>query len=46
MNCFIEKSENNISEEDDTQYSEEYEKILWMREARIMTFTQLELEAC
>ena len=43
MNCFIEKSENNISEED-AQYSEEYEKMLWMREARIRTFTQFELE--
>ena len=45
MNCFIEKTENNISEED-AQYSEEYENMLWMREARIMTFMQLELEAC
>ena len=45
MNCFIEKTENNISEED-AQYSEEYEKILWTREARIRTFMQLELEAC
>ena len=44
MNCFIEKTENNISEED-AQYSEEYEKMLWMREARIRTFTQLDLEA-
>ena len=39
MNCFIEKTENNISEED-AQYSEEYKKMLWMREARI------KLEAC
>ena len=45
MNCFIEKTENNISEED-AQYSEEYEKMQWMREARISTFMQLELEAC
>ena len=45
MNCFIKNTENNISEED-AQYSEEYEKILWMREARIRTFTQVELEAC
>ena len=45
MNCFIEKTENNVSEED-AQYSEENEKMLWMREARIRTFMQLELEAC
>ena len=45
MNCFIKKTENNIFEED-AQYSEEYEKMLWMREARIRTFMQLELEAC
>ena len=45
MNCFTEKTGNNISEED-AQYSEEYEKMLWMREARIRTFMQLELEAC
>ena len=45
MNCFIEFTENNISEED-AQYSEEYYKILWMCEARIRTFMQLELEAC
>ena len=44
MNCFIEKTENNISE--DAQYSEEYEKVLWMREARIRTCMQRELEAC
>ena len=44
MNCFIEKTENNISEED-AQYSEEYEKMLWMREARLRTYMQLELEA-
>ena len=43
--CFIEKTENNVSEED-AQYSEEYEKMLWMREARIRTFMQVELEAC
>ena len=45
MNCFTEKTGNTISEED-VQYSEEYEKMLWMREARIRTFMQLELEAC
>ena len=45
MNCFIEKTENNISEEND-QYSEEYYKMLLMHEARIRTFMQLELEAC
>ena len=44
MNCFIDKTENNISEEA-AQYSEEYEKMLWMREARIRTFMQLEPEA-
>ena len=36
MNCFIEKTENNISK-DNTQYSEEYEKMLRMREERIRT---------
>ena len=45
MNCFIEKTGNNISQQD-AQYSEEYEKMLSMREARIWTFMQLELEAC
>ena len=45
MNFFIEKTKNNISEED-AQYSEEYYKMLWMRLARIKTFMQLELEAC
>ena len=45
MNCFTEKTGNNFSEED-AQYSEEYEKMLWMREAMIRTFMQLELEAC
>ena len=45
MNFFIEKTENNISEED-AQCSEEHEKMLWMREARMRTFMQLELEAC
>ena len=45
MNCFIEKTANNIPE-DAQSYSEEYCKILWMREARIRTFMQLELEAC
>ena len=41
MNCFIEKTENNIFEEG-AQYSDEYEKMLWMREARIRTFIELE----
>ena len=45
MNCFTGKTGNNFSEED-AQYSEEYEKMLWMREAMIKTFMQLELEAC
>ena len=45
INCFTEKT-GNIFPEEDTQYSEEYEKMLWMREARIRTFMQLELEAC
>ena len=44
MNCFTEKTGNNFSEED-AQYLEEYEKMLWMREAMIRTFMQLELEA-
>ena len=44
MNFFIEKTGNNISE--DAQYSEEYKKMTWMREARIRTFMQLELETC
>ena len=42
MNCFIEKTENNFSEED-AQCSEGYEKMIWMRVARRRTF---ELEAC
>ena len=45
MNCFTEKTGNNFSEED-AQYFEEYEKMLWMCEAMIRTFMQLELEAC
>ena len=45
MNCFTKKTGNTISGEH-VQYSEEYEKMLWMREARIRTFMQLELEAC
>ena len=45
MNFFIEKTGNNISEED-AQYSEEYKKTMWMREARIRTFMQHELESC
>ena len=38
MDFFIEKTGNYISEED--------EEMAWMREARIRTFMQLELEAC
>ena len=45
MNFFIEKTGNNISEED-AQYSEEYRNMTRVREARIRTFMQLELEAC
>ena len=45
MNFFIEKTGNNTSKED-AQYSEEYKKMTSMREARIRTFMQLELEAC
>ena len=45
MNVFIEKTGNNISAED-AQYSEEYEKMVRMRQARIRTFMPLELEAC
>ena len=45
MNCFTEKTGTNVSEED-AQYSEEYEKKLWMRETQIRTFMQLKLEAC
>ena len=44
MNFFIEKTGNNISE--DAQYSEKYEKMVWMRQARIRMFMQLEPEAC
>ena len=46
MNCFTEKIGDDISEEDAQSYSEEYYKMLWMREARIRTFMQLELEVC
>ena len=42
---FIEKTGKTISEED-AQYFEGYEKTVWMRQARIRTFKQLELEAC
>ena len=38
MNLFIEKTGNNVSEED--------EKMVWTREARIRTLMQLELVAC
>ena len=44
MNFFVEKTGNNISKED-TQYSEEYEKMIWVRQAKIRIFMQLELEA-
>ena len=44
MNCLTEKTGNNFSEED-AQYSEEYEKMLWIREAMIRTFMQLDFEA-
>ena len=40
-----EQTGNNIYEED-AQYSEEWEKMVWMRQARIGTFMQLEVEAC
>ena len=46
MNCFTEKTGNDASEEDAQFYFEEYYKMLWMCEARIRTFMQLELEAC
>ena len=46
LNCFTEKIENHVSEEDAQSYSEEYYKILRMREARIRTFMQLDLESC
>ena len=45
MNFFIGKTGKNISKED-AQYCEEYVKTVWMRQARIRTFMQLELEAC
>ena len=45
MNCFIEKTGNNFSE--DAQFnSGEYFKMVWTREARTKTFMQLELEEC
>ena len=40
MNFFIEKTGNNISE-DDAQFYCEYRKMMWMREARTRTFMQL-----
>ena len=46
MYFFIEKTGNDISEEDAQFYSKEDENMVWMREARIRTFMQLELEAC
>ena len=45
MNFFTEKTGNNVSEEDAQFYSEKYYKTVWMREARIRNFMQLELEA-
>ena len=38
MNFFIEKTGNDISEEDAQFYSEEEAKMVWLREARINTF--------
>ena len=45
MNFSIEKSGNAISG-DDAHYCSEEHKMDWMRETRIRTFMQLELEAC
>ena len=46
MNFFIGKTGNDISEDDVQFCSEEDAKMVWMRETRIRTFIQLELEAC
>ena len=51
MNFFIEKGENALNREeansgDDAHYCSEEHKMAWMRETRIRTFMQLELEAC
>ena len=46
MNFFIEKTGNDISDNDAQFYSEEEAKMAWMHEARIKKFKQLELEAC
>ena len=46
INFSIEKTGNDISEDDAHYYSEEDAKMVWMREARIRMFMQLELEAC
>ena len=46
MNFYIKKTGNDIPEEDAQFYSEEDDKMVWMREARIRTFIQLKLEAC
>ena len=46
MNFSIEKTENDISEDDAQFYSEEDAKMVWMREASIGTSMHLELEAC
>ena len=46
MNFYLEKTGNDIPEEDAQFYSEEDDKMVWMREARIRTFIQLKLEAC
>ena len=44
MNFFIEKTGNDIFEEDAQFYSEEEPKVVWLREVRIRTFMQLKLE--
>ena len=46
MNCFTEKTGNEIPEEDAELYSEEYRKLIWMREEMIRMLMQIELEAC
>jgi hypothetical protein len=46
MNCFTEKTGNEIPEEDAELYSEEYRKLIWMREELIRMLMQIELEAC
>ena len=46
MNFFIEKTGNDIFEDDTQFYSEEEAKMVWMGETSIRTFIQLDLEAC